>query len=111
MIIRHLLTRFVKQDEVKQLLREQQRSDEAMEVKRGTDPIIDLCAALFFMDEAKGLMMGGGHYSALEPRKYLYHLYLAFAEYHGIKPLAVTNFGKAITAAAREYGRISHQND
>lgn len=49
--------------------------------------------------------MGGGHYSALEPRKYLYHLYLAFAEYHGIKPLAVTNFGKAITAAAREYGR------
>lgn len=46
-IIRHLLTRFVKQDEVKQLLREQQRSDEAMEVKRGTDPIIDLCAALF----------------------------------------------------------------
>ena len=104
-IIRHLLTRFVKQDEVKQLLREQQRSDEAMEVKRGTDPIIDLCAALFFMDEAKGLMMGGGHYSALEPRKYLYHLYLAFAEYHGIKPLAVTNFGKAITAAAREYGQ------
>lgn len=103
-IIRLLLTRFNSQDEVKLLLREQQRSDEAMEVKRGTDPIIELCAALFFMDEAKGLMMGGGTYATLEPKKYLYHLYLAFAEYHGIRPLAVTNFGKAITAAAREYG-------
>ncbi|MDR7342256.1 phage/plasmid-associated DNA primase [Pantoea alhagi] len=56
------------------------------------------------MDKAEGLMMGRGSYIKLEPKKYLYHLYLAFAEYNGIKPLAVSNFGKAIAAAAREFG-------
>ena len=102
-LIRHLLTRFSSHTEVKKLLHEQQRSDEALAIKRGTDPIIDLCAVLYFMDKAEGLMMGGESYIKPEPKKYLYHLYLAFAEYNGIKPLAVSNFGKAI-AAAREFG-------
>jgi putative DNA primase/helicase len=56
------------------------------------------------MDEAKGLMMGGGHYSALEPRKYLYHLIWLLLNITAL-PLAVTNFGKAITAAARNMAR------
>ncbi len=102
-LICHLLTRFSSHTEVKQLLHEQQRSDEALAIKRGTDPIIDLCAALYLMEKAEGLMMGES-YIRLEPLKYPYHLYLAFAEYNGIKPLAVSNFGKAIAAAAREFG-------
>ncbi|WP_241624684.1 phage/plasmid primase, P4 family [Rosenbergiella epipactidis] len=58
-VIRHLLTLFANQNKAKQLLIEQRESQEALEVKRGTDPVIDLCAALYFLNEPTGLMMGG----------------------------------------------------
>lgn len=104
-VIRHLLTVFADPNKAKQLLTEQRGSAEAREVKRGTDPVIDLCAALYFMEEPGGLMMGGGTYAGQpEPKKYLYHLYLAFLEYHGLgKPLAVNRFSKAMKNAAKEY--------
>ena len=105
-IIRHLLTEFASQDKAKLLLLEQRNSDEALEVKRGTDPVIDLCAALYFMSEARGLLMGGGKSIESEPKKYLYHLYKEFLEFQGLgKPLAVTSFGKAMKNAANEYGK------
>ena len=46
-IIRHLLTTFADQNKAKALLLEQRDSQEALEVKRGTDPVVDMCAALF----------------------------------------------------------------
>ena len=104
-IIRHLLTTFADQNKAKSLLLEQRDSQEALDVKRGTDPVIDMCAALFFMNEPKGMMMGGGTWAGQpEPRTYLYHLYLAFMEYHGLgKPLSVNKFSRAIKSAAKEY--------
>lgn len=104
-IIRHLLDAFADQNKAKLLLIEQRDSLEALDVKRGTDPVIDMCAALFFMDKPNGLMMGGGTWSGQpEPRAYLYHLYLAFIEYHGLgKPLSVNKFSRAIKSAAKEY--------
>lgn len=40
-----------------------------------------------------------------EPRRYLYHLYLAFMDYHGLgRPLSVQGFARAVKAAAKEYG-------
>ncbi|WP_049013537.1 toprim domain-containing protein [Klebsiella quasipneumoniae] len=104
-IIRHLLTTFADQNKAKALLLEQRDSQEALDVKRGTDPVIDMCAALFFMNEPKGMMMGGGTWAGQpEPRTYLYHLYLAFMEYHGLgKPLSVNKFSRAIKSAAKEY--------
>lgn len=104
-IIRHLLTEFADQGKAKALLIEQRESQEALDVKRGTDPVIDMCAALYFMSEPKGLMMGGGAWAGQpEPRSYLYHLYLAFLEYHGLgKPLSVEKFSRAMKNAAREY--------
>ncbi len=109
-IIRHLLKAFTDQNSAKRLLIEQRDSLEALDVKRGTDPVIDMCAALYFMNEPKGLMMGGGTWTGQpEPRKYLYHLYLAFIEYHGLgKPLSVNKFSRAIKSAAREY-RATYQ--
>lgn len=104
-IIRHLLVEFADQEKARLLLLEQRNSDEALGVKRGTDPVIDMCASLFFMEEARGLMMGGGRAAMHEPRTYLYHLYLAFMEFQGLgKPLGVESFGKAMKNAAREYG-------
>ncbi|EEJ7164125.1 DNA primase [Salmonella enterica subsp. enterica] len=104
-IIRHLLKEFSDPNHAKALLLEQRQSLEALNVKRGTDPVIDMCAALFFMDEPRGLMMGGGTWAGQpEPRKYLYHLYLAFLEYHGLgKPLSVEKFSRAMNNAAKEY--------
>lgn len=104
-IIRHLLTTFSDQNKAKALLLEQRDSQEALDVKRGTDPVIDMCAALYFMNEPKGLMMGGGSWAGQpEPRAYLYHLYLAFLEYHGLgKPLSVEKFSRAMKNSAKEY--------
>lgn len=104
-IIRHLLALFAEQDKAKALLVEQRESNEALAVKRGTDPVIDMCAALYFMSEPKGLMMGGGTWSGQpEPRTYLYQLYLVFLEYHGLgKPLSVEKFARAMKNAAKEY--------
>ncbi|HBM2932186.1 primase-helicase zinc-binding domain-containing protein [Klebsiella pneumoniae] len=104
-IIRHLLATFADQNKAKTLLIEQRDSQEALDVKRGTDPVIDMCAALYFMNEPKGLMMGGGSWAGQpEPRAYLYHLYLAFLEYHGLgKPLSVEKFSRAMKNSAKEY--------
>ncbi|EAS1727473.1 DNA primase [Salmonella enterica] len=107
-IIRHLLNEFSDPNRAKALLLEQRQSLDALNVKRGTDPVIDMCAALHFMSEPKGMMMGGGTWAGQpEPRKYLYHLYLAFLEYHGLgKPLSVEKFSRAMNNAAKEYREV-----
>ncbi|CDM88376.1 DNA primase family protein [Xenorhabdus bovienii] len=105
-IVRRLLAAFDDPEEAKVLLIEQRDSDEALEVKRASNPVLDLCAALAFMGEPRGLDMGGGRKAEEErqPRKYLYHLYLSFMEYQGLgRPLSVTEFGKAVKEAAKEY--------
>lgn len=106
-IIRRLLTNFADPERARQLLLEQRDSIEALEIKRASNPVIDLCAALAFMGEPRGLMMGGGRKADTErqPRQYLYHLYLEFMDYMGLsRPLSVTEFGKAVKEAAKEYG-------
>ncbi|ECH0822805.1 DNA primase [Salmonella enterica] len=106
-IVRRLLASFANPEEAKRLLLEQRNSDEALEVKRAANPVIALAAALDFLPSANGMMMGGGKKADgnLNPRTYLYHLYLAYMEYMGLsKPLSVTEFGKAVKEAAREIG-------
>ncbi len=105
-IVRRLLADFADPEKARELLIEQRDSMEALEIKRASNPVIDMCAALAFMSEPRGLEMGGGKRSdgIRQPRRYLYHLYLDFMEYQGLsKPLSVTEFGKAIKEAAKEY--------
>ncbi|MBD8152251.1 DNA primase family protein [Pantoea agglomerans] len=105
-IIRRLLEQFSNPEKARELLIEQRDGEEALEIKRSSNPVIDLCAALAFMSEPRGLMMGGGKKSDDErnPRQYLYHLYLSFMDYQGLtKPLCVNEFAKAIKEAAKEY--------
>ncbi|HBL8851605.1 TPA: DNA primase [Enterobacter hormaechei] len=105
-IIRRLLETFADPDDARALLIEQRDSEEALEVKRASNPVLDLCAALAFMSEPRGLEMGGGKRSEEDrnPRQYLYHLYLSFMEYQGLaKPLSVSEFAKAVKEAAKEY--------
>lgn len=104
-VIRHLLTLFAEPERACRLLLEQRNSGDALTIKRATDPVIDLCGLVAFLDEPRGLMMGGNPEIKREPRRYLYHLYLAFMDYHGLgRPLSVQGFTRAVKAAAKEYG-------
>ncbi|EOP4103737.1 DUF5906 domain-containing protein [Escherichia coli] len=105
-IIRRLLANFTDPEKARALLLEQRDGDEALAIKQQTDPVIEFCQFLNFLEEARGLMMGGGGDSV----KYttwnsLYRVYLAFMAYAGrSKPLNVAEFSKAMKPAAKVYG-------
>ena len=80
-IIRRLLANFTDPEKARALLLEQRDGDEALAIKQQTDPVIEFCQFLNFLEEARGLMMGGGS-----------------------KPLHVNDFGKAMKPAAKVYG-------
>ncbi|WP_421387869.1 DNA primase family protein [Aeromonas veronii] len=104
-IIRHLLTRFADPDLAKRLLEEQRDGADALAVKREADHVLDFCATLAFLAEPQGFFMGGNVAVMKEPRKFLYHLYLPYLEYHGLnRPLSLNSFSKAVKQAAKELG-------
>ncbi|ELR4287886.1 DNA primase [Escherichia coli] len=105
-IIRRLLANFTDSEKARALLLEQRDGDEALAIKQQTDPVIGFCQFLNFLEEARGLMMGGGGDSVkYTTRNSLYRVYLAFMAYAGrSKPLNVNDFGKAMKPAAKVYG-------
>ncbi|EAB1245232.1 DNA primase [Shigella flexneri] len=105
-IIRRLLANFTDSEKARALLLEQRDGDEALAIKQQTDPVIEFCQFLNFLEEARGLMMGGGGDSVkYTTRNSLYRVYLAFMAYAGrSKPLNVNDFGKAMKPAAKVYG-------
>ncbi|EPE8129199.1 DNA primase family protein [Escherichia coli] len=105
-IIRRLLANFTDSEKARALLLEQRDGDEALAIKQQTDPVIEFCQFLNFLEEARGLMMGGGGDSVkYTTRNSLYRVYLAFMAYAGrSKPLNVAEFSKAMKPAAKVYG-------
>ncbi|MBD2782792.1 primase-like DNA-binding domain-containing protein, partial [Xenorhabdus szentirmaii] len=104
-IIRQLLHRFADPHTARRLLAEQQKSEEALDIKRGTDPLVDFCGYLVASHEADGLLIGNAEIVPFNPRKYLYHAYLAYMKGNNLnKSVSVTRFGMDMPDALTEYG-------
>lgn len=105
-IIRHLLTRFASQDEAKRLLHEQQKSEEALAIKREGDSLVDFCGYLMASVVCDGMFIGNAEIVPFSPRKYLYHAYLAYMRANGLnKPVSLMRFGTDMPGAMAEYGK------
>ena len=105
-VIRHLLTRFADQDEAKRLLYEQQKSEEALLIKREGDSLVDFCGYLMSLVKCEGMIVGNAEIVPFSPRRYLYHAYLAYMSAHGLgKPVSLTRFGTDMPGAMTEYGK------
>lgn len=103
-IVRHLMQRFAVPSEARELLQQQQNSDEALEIKRSADPLVDFCGYLLAVSTPNGLYIGNANIIPANPRKYLYHAYLSFMEARGHqRPMSLTAFGRAVPHTLREY--------
>lgn len=105
-IIRHLLTQFADQGEAKRLLFEQQKSEEALAIKREGDSLVDFCGYLMASVQCDGMFVGNASVIPFSPRKYLYHAYMAYMQSNGLnKPVSLTRFGTDMPGAMAEYGK------
>ena len=104
-IVRQLMQRFRDPQDARRLLQSQQNSGEAMRIKRDADPMVDFCGYLFATTEPTGLHMGNSSIRPLQPRRYLYHAYLAYMEANGYRnPLSMKMFSLSLESIMREYG-------
>ncbi|AOR63228.1 DNA primase [Pectobacterium quasiaquaticum] len=107
-IMRHLLSRFPSNDgdEAKRLLHEQQKSEEALAIKREGDSLVDFCGYLMALVECEGMIVGNAEMVPFSPRRYLYHSYLSYMSAHGLgRPVSLTRFGTDMPGAMAEYGK------
>ncbi|WP_456071489.1 DNA primase family protein [Enterobacter quasiroggenkampii] len=105
-IIRHLIKRFADQNEAKRLLHEQQKSEEALAIKREGDSLVDFCGYLMASSVCDGMLIGNAGIMPFSPRRYLYHAYLEYMRSNGLtKPVSLTRFGTDMPGAMAEYGK------
>lgn len=104
-IVRQLMQQFSQPQDARVLLQSQQNSDEAMRIKRDADPMVDFCGYLFTTPEPTSLYMGNASIRPLQPKRYLYHAYLAYMEANGYRnPLSMKMFSLSLESIMREYG-------
>lgn len=104
-IVRQLMQRFSQPQDARTLLQSQQNSDEAMRIKRDADPLVDFCGYLLTTPEPNALFMGNASIRPSQPKRYVYHAYLAYMEANGYKnPLSMKMFGLSLDGILREYG-------
>ncbi|MCW2096775.1 UNVERIFIED_ORG: putative DNA primase/helicase [Enterobacter sp. BIGb0239] len=104
-IVRQLMQRFSQPQGARTLLQSQQNSGEAMRIKRDADPMVDFCGYLLSTAEPNGLHMGNASIRPIQPRRYLYHAYLAYMEANGYRnPISMKSFSQALESILREYG-------
>lgn len=73
---------------------EQQKSEEALAIKREGDSLVDFCGYLLASVACDGMFIGNAEIVPFSPRKYLYHAYLAYMRANGLnKPVSLMRFG------------------
>lgn len=103
-IVRHLMQRFTKPDDARELLQAQQSSEEALEIKRSADPLVDFCGYLTPLNTPTGLFIGNANIRPMNPRSYVYHPYRSFMKARGHQhPMSLTAFGLAVPQTLKEY--------
>lgn len=103
-IVRHLMQGFTRPDEARELLQAQQSSEEALEIKRSADPLVDFCGYLMPLSTPTRLFIGNANIRPVNPRRHLYHAYLSFMEARGHQhPMSLTALGQAVPQTLKEY--------
>ncbi|MNG57896.1 DNA primase TraC [compost metagenome] len=103
-IVRHLMRHFGNPNDARDLLQAQQSSEEALAVKRQSDPLMDFCGYLTTLSTPVGMLMGNGNIRPANPRRYLYHAYLSFMEARGHQnTMNLTSFGLAVPQTLKEH--------
>lgn len=106
-IVRHLMQRFSRPDDARELLQAQQTSGEALEIKRQADPVVDFCGYLMPLSTPNRLFIGNVNIRPINSKRYLYHAYLSFIESRGHQhPLSLTAFGQVVPQTLKEYERV-----
>ncbi|GLH22645.1 DNA primase/helicase [Enterobacter ludwigii] len=104
-IVRQLMQKFSDPMTARALLQSQQNSDEALSIKRDTDPTFDFCGYLEMLPQPNGMFMGNASIVPRNYRKYLYHAYLAYMEANGYRNvLSLKMFGLGLPMMLKEYG-------
>ncbi|HHR3850477.1 TPA: primase-helicase zinc-binding domain-containing protein [Salmonella enterica] len=104
-IVRQLMQKFSAPMTARALLQSQQNSDEALSIKRDTDPTFDFCGYLEMLPQTNGMFMGNASIIPRNYRKYLYHAYLAYMEANGYRNvLSLKMFGLGLPMMLKEYG-------
>ncbi|EAP3007870.1 toprim domain-containing protein [Salmonella enterica] len=104
-IVRQLIQKFSDPMTARALLQSQQNSDEALSIKRDTDPTFDFCGYLEMLPQTNGMFMGNASIIPRNYRKYLYHAYLAYMEANGYRNvLSLKMFGLGLPMMLKEYG-------
>lgn len=104
-IVRQLMQQFSDPMTARRLLQSQQNSDEALSIKRDSDPAFDFCGYLEALEQPNGMYMGNANIVPRQPRNYLYHAYLTYMEANGYKNvLSLKMFGLGLPMMLKEYG-------
>ena len=104
-IIYKLIHTFEQPETAKAALKEQQTSDEALEIKSESDHITEFCGYFYSAPQIEGLYIGNGILDG-KARTHLYPAYLAFSRASGItNTLTLRNFSNSL-----KQGFAQHKN-
>lgn len=103
-VVSYLFRQFSAPAKAKAALVAQRDSAEAMEIRKETDHVLSFVGWLVFGDAPTGMMLGANTLTKTNVRKFVYHLYLAYADYYGHKPLAPLSLAKSLKQSAKELG-------
>ena len=104
-IIYKLIHTFEQPETAKAALKEQQTSDEALEIKSESDHITEFCGYFYTAPQSDGLYIGNANLEG-KARTHLYPAYLAFSRASGItNTLTLRNFSNSL-----KQGFAQHKN-